>query len=471
MDSKNYELVQRKVKSLTDDANPNNDKTEEASMRAASSDDEPILRGMGPKTRSDDSDADACLDAQTAALRTKNLPQDTSSLGTHLDALLSSLPTKWRNWCVRFVFTIIMISVFSFIIYMGPKYVIGLVFIIQFKCFHEIISIGLAVYRMYDFPWFRMLSWYFLFTSNYFFFGESLIEFWSILLKKDEFLHFLVSYHRLISFVLYCIGFVWFVLSLRKSYYIRQFSLFAWTHVTLLLIVSQSLLIIENVFEGLIWFLVPVSMVICCDIFSYVFGFFFGKTPLIKLSPKKTWEGFIGGGISTVIFGVALSCFLMRSPYFLCPVHEYMEDFSNCTIPISFQLREVEVGKPFAFFFRILKKDPIIQMYPFIGHSIILALFASILGPFGGFFASGFKRAFRIKDFGAIIPGHGGLMDRFDCQLLMGTFVNVYLHTFIKSPSREKVIHSILRLSNDDQIFIYNNLKEELIQSGLLPNA
>ena len=35
----------------------------------------------------------------------------------------------------------------------------------------------------------------------------------------------------------------------------------------------------------------------------------------------------------------------------------------------------------------------------------------------GGFFASGFKRAFELKDFGDTIPGHGGITDRFDCQV------------------------------------------------------
>lgn len=53
----------------------------------------------------------------------------------------------------------------------------------------------------------------------------------------------------------------------------------------------------------------PVSMIICCDIMSYMFGFFFGKTPLIKLSPKKTWEGFLGGAASTVLFGLAVRYF------------------------------------------------------------------------------------------------------------------------------------------------------------------
>ena len=43
----------------------------------------------------------------------------------------------------------------------------------------------------------------------------------------------------------YVIGFVWFVLSLVKRYYMRQFSLFAWTHVALLIVVTQSYLIIQ----------------------------------------------------------------------------------------------------------------------------------------------------------------------------------------------------------------------------------
>ena len=42
----------------------------------------------------------------------------------------------------------------------------------------------------------------------------------------------------------------------------------------------------------------PIMMVVINDVMAYMFGFFFGRTPLIQLSPKKTWEGFIGGGVS-----------------------------------------------------------------------------------------------------------------------------------------------------------------------------
>ena len=115
-----------------------------------------------------------------------------------------------------------------------------------------------------------------------------------------DFLPFLVRYHRLISFSLYILGFVWFVLSLVKKYYLRQvkyllkhfnsylfyhlqFSLFAWTHVALLCVVTQSYLIIQNMFEGLIWFIIPIMMVVVNDIMAYMFGFAMGRTPLIQV--------------------------------------------------------------------------------------------------------------------------------------------------------------------------------------------
>ncbi|KAH7694431.1 Protein C33H5.18 a [Aphelenchoides avenae] len=361
-----------------------------------------------------------------------------------------------------------MIGLFWFVVRKGATWLMAMVFIIQLKCFNEVIKIGLAVYRLYDLPWFRALSWYFLFTSDYFIFGESLIEYWSVALRKDQFLTALIVYHRFISFILYCVGFVWFVLSLRKGLYLRQFSVFAWTHVALLLIVSQSFLIIQNLLHGLIWFLVPVSMIICCDIMSYIFGFFFGKTPLIKLSPKKTWEGFIGGAFSTIIFGLLISAYLMKDPFFVCPVESYVQENANCTVPPSFTRRPFDVPRPFALLFKMLKKDPVVNVQPFLFHSIILALFASLIGPFGGFFASGFKRAFKIKDFGDIIPGHGGLMDRFDCQLLMGTFVNVYIQAFVRIPNWNKIVQHILWLPVEDQIAVYNSLRDQLLQDGVI---
>jgi phosphatidate cytidylyltransferase len=60
-----------------------------------------------------------------------------------------------------------------------------------------------------------------------------------------------------------------------------------------------------------------------------------------------------------------------------------------------------------------------VTVAPIQFHILVLATFASLIAPFGGFFASGLKRAFKIKDFGDSIPGHGGMTDRMDCQFMM----------------------------------------------------
>lgn len=59
----------------------------------------------------------------------------------------------------------------------------------------------------------------------------------------------------------------------------------------LYLIVVQGHFIMNNIFEGMIWFFLPVSLVITNDIWAYICGIAFGRTQLIKLSPKKTVEG------------------------------------------------------------------------------------------------------------------------------------------------------------------------------------
>lgn len=98
-----------------------------------------------------------------------------------------------------------------------------------------------------------------------------------------------VTNHRFISFMLYTIGFVGFVASLQRQYLKSQFGLFCWVHMSLLVIVlsrfvltlrhvqalayfSGSHFIVNNILEGLIWFWVPASLVICNDIFAYIWG-------------------------------------------------------------------------------------------------------------------------------------------------------------------------------------------------------
>uniref|UniRef100_A0A8C3DAQ3 Phosphatidate cytidylyltransferase n=1 Tax=Corvus moneduloides TaxID=1196302 RepID=A0A8C3DAQ3_CORMO len=384
-----------------------------------------------------------------------------------LNRALSNLSSRWKNWWVRGILTLAMITFFFIIIYLGPMVLMTIVMCVQIKCFHEIITIGYNVYHSYDLPWFRTLSWYFLLCVNYFFYGETVTDYFFTLVQREEPLRILSKYHRFISFALYLTGFCMFVLSLVKKHYRLQFYMFGWTHVTLLIVVTQSHLIIHNLFEGMIWFIVPISCVICNDIMAYMFGFFFGRTPLIKLSPKKTWEGFIGGFFSTVLFGLLLSYVMSGYRCFTCPV-EFNNDTNSFTVDCEpselFQLQEYNI--PVVLQSVVGWKT--VRMYPFQIHSIALSTFASLIGPFGGFFASGFKRAFKIKDFANTIPGHGGIMDRFDCQYLMATFVNVYIASFIRGPNPSKLIQQFLTLRPDQQLHIFNTLKAHLVDRGIL---
>jgi phosphatidate cytidylyltransferase len=212
----------------------------------------------------------------------------------------------------------------------------------------------------------------------------------------------------------------------------------------LLLVVFQSTYLAANVYNGVIFFFVPCGLVVCNDSFAYVAGYFFGRTPLIRLSPKKTWEGFVGGAVATVIFAffstrlyTTLTAFDLAQ-VMACPVVQ----------GVGWRAQHCRVDEQAGGLYRVFPLEHwrvgrALLALPLVGralaaargafdcsemqlHAVAFAIFASLVAPFGGFFASGFKRAFRIKDFGAAIPGHGGFTDRMDCQLIMGSFSYIY---------------------------------------------
>jgi phosphatidate cytidylyltransferase len=132
------------------------------------------------------------------------------------------------------------------------------------------------------------------------------------------------------NFIFLVAGFVWFILTLKKGMYQYQFGQYAWTHMILFVVFAQSSFTVANIFEGIIWFLLPASLIVINDIMAYFFGVFFGRTPLIKLSPKKTWEGFIGASITTVLSAFILAYVMGQFEWLTCPRKDLSTGWLHC---------------------------------------------------------------------------------------------------------------------------------------------
>merc|ERR1712139_419281 len=96
-------------------------------------------------------------------------------------------------------------------------------------------------------------------------------------------------------------------------------------------------------------------------------------------------------------------------------------------------------------------------------YCLFLAAFASMVAPFGGFFASAIKRAYDAKDFDTFIPGHGGLMDRLDCQFIMGlctyTFHTMFCGgTDLLAPTAATILAAARQLTPEAQQQVLRDL-------------
>ena len=116
------------------------------------------------------------------------------------------------------------------------------------------------------------------------------------------------------------------------------------------------------------------------DTMAYIVGSFIGKTPFSKISPKKTWEGTIGGAILCVVTVTLAGYYLLR----------------------------VDVTS-----------------------LIAISSIAAVIGTLGDLLESKLKRMGNVKDSGHLMPGHGGFLDRFDSLILATPFVCLYVFLFM----------------------------------------
>ena len=401
---------------------------------------------------------------------------DTDTAANVVLAVDAPAQSRWRKFAVRTSVGFAMIIWFlCMVAYTQQLGCASIIILAQVMVYKEICEVAITVQRERELPGFWLLYIYWFFVAMFSVYGR-ILEPHLLMHSFHNLLGFRMSEyvkeHQFFSFIFYCMGFCGFVLNLRRRRHYRyQFKQFAFCHVALFIVVFQGSCAVANMFEGLIWFLLPTSITACNDIWAYFFGFFFGRTPLIKLSPKKTWEGFLGGGLATIVWSFLFSRFLSRFALMRCPAQGFgLEFWPDCEMDPIFQYVAVQDYMPSKIVAHLPAFLRTAQMMPMDVHAFWIAMFGSLVAPFGGFFASGFKRAFKIKDFGDSIPGHGGITDRMDCQILTALFVYIYHASCVAHTTGyvSYTMNLIGELREEDQVKIFESLGESLKARGLL---
>eukprot|EP01087_Luapelamoeba_hula_P020437 TRINITY_DN696_c0_g1_i1.p1 TRINITY_DN696_c0_g1~~TRINITY_DN696_c0_g1_i1.p1 ORF type:complete len:451 (+),score=108.51 TRINITY_DN696_c0_g1_i1:61-1413(+) len=361
----------------------------------------------------------------------------------HAPDSAGSASSFWAKLARRIAVGITLISVFTGILLTDHLYVALLVIVVQAVAFKEIILVRHQNSGDKEkMPGFVIANLYFLLLTFFYFYAPAIAEQLRDKLPQHGYQLFL-HYHMFICFQLYVFGFVVYVLSLEQGKYRIQFEQFAWTAMTLLVVIGQSGVLFANIFDGLIWFLVPCCAIVFNDIMAFVCGLLFGRKivpfKFLALSPNKTWEGFLGAAFWTVLFSYFFAGFLAQYKWFICPKTLYSIGIGelDCVVDPVFVPTHYDLPSSIVEFLHNTLQMNItrIEYVPFQLHAIWFGLFASFITPFGGFFTSGLKRAFDVKDFDNLFPGHGGMTDRMDCQMLMGLCVYVHIKTFTAAAS------------------------------------
>ncbi len=149
--------------------------------------------------------------------------------------------------------------------------------------------------------------------------------------------------------------------------------------------------IIKGSFSSLIPCIIIFSIWIN-DTMAYIVGSFIGKTPLSKISPKKTWEGTIGGALLAILL-------------------------------IGFVGKSIADGRILQFGSNETRLHSLSYL--------VIASICAIFGTIGDLLESKLKRMANVKDSGTLMPGHGGFLDRFDSLLVAIPFVWLYVYFFV----------------------------------------
>ena len=176
------------------------------------------------------------------------------------------------------------------------------------------------------------------------------------------------------SFIFYLILFLYLCILIEVHFYFNKYKILPIIYILISLI---FLFFLNFEYNNFYLFNIFVFAVILFDSFSYIIGKSLGKNKLIKISPNKTVEGFLGGFLLSLSFTIILSY--------------YLGVFIN---------------------------------FKFLIFIILIILSAFI----GDIIESYFKRKNNLKNSSELIPGHGGIFDRFDSFLFSIIFYCIFVN-------------------------------------------
>ncbi len=183
---------------------------------------------------------------------------------------------------------------------------------------------------------------------------------------------------------------------LRAGYPAAAASVFAFMYIAL----PMGMLVqLRQQWAGAFYLLYLLLVVWAGDIFAYFVGKSIGRHLMApRISPKKTWEG----AVASVVASVAVGCALF---YYALPLS-------------SFLLRAGLIER----------RDGLLALErPAMGPIILLTIVLNIAAQLGDLVESLIKRGAGVKDSGAILPGHGGMLDRIDAMLFAAPVLWYYV--------------------------------------------
>lgn len=148
--------------------------------------------------------------------------------------------------------------------------------------------------------------------------------------------------------------------------------------------ITDTTTMIFKFFQSSFLLLYVIIGVFMNDIGAYFTGIFFGKHKMNpRISPKKTWEGFVGGIVISILSSILWALLLSAGGYPILPMFDH-------------------------------------NHWYFV---LIVSILLPILGDVGDFVFSAIKRHYGVKDFSRLLPGHGGMLDRIDSLLFASGLV------------------------------------------------